>query len=393
MKKKIITSGILILSFVSFFTDISSEVLYPVIPVYLKSIGFTALWIGLLEGFAEASAGLSKGIFGAWSDRVSRRLPFVKAGYLLSAVAKPLLAVSILPIWVFLVRFADRLGKGIRSGAKDALLSGMTEPQHRGTVFGFHRAADTLGATVGPILAIIYLHSYPEHYTNLFLFAFFPALCAFVLLFILKEKRKEKTLTTSSINPFRFFNYWKRAEIQYKKIVIGFLVFTLVNSSDMLLLLLAKSKGISDENVIGAYIFYNLIYALASWPIGILSDKIGMRVTYIVGLFLFAIVYSGMAFVEDLSSIYILFFIYGLFAACNEGISKAWITKVCKKEETGTAIGFFSGFSSILTLAASSLTGLIWVTVSPVVAFMVSGVVAVIVMFYFLIIVKERTSS
>ena len=187
---KIITRNIWLISLVSLFTDIASEMLYPVMPVYLRSIGFSVLLIGILEGLAEAIAGLSKGYFGNLSDKKGVRLPFVKWGYLLSAVSKPLLAVSVYPLWVFAVRSLDRIGKGIRTSARDALLSQETTKENKGRVFGFHRGMDTVGAAIGPVAALIFLYFYPEQYRWLFLIAFLPGIVAITLTFLLKEKKQ-----------------------------------------------------------------------------------------------------------------------------------------------------------------------------------------------------------
>ena len=157
MAKNFITKTIILVSFVSLFTDIASEMLYPVMPVFLKSIGFSVLLIGVLEGVAEATAGLSKGYFGNLSDNLGRRVSFIQWGYLLSAISKPMMALFTFPIWIFSARTIDRLGKGIRNSARDALLSDESKPETKGKVFGFHRGMDTLGAAIGPILALIYL--------------------------------------------------------------------------------------------------------------------------------------------------------------------------------------------------------------------------------------------
>ncbi|HMY47773.1 MAG TPA: MFS transporter, partial [Leptospiraceae bacterium] len=154
----ILTRPIILLSLVSLFTDIASEMLYPVMPIYLGSIGFSVFYIGVLEGFAEATAGLSKGYFGNLSDAIGRRLPFVRGGYALSAISKPMMAVSVFPGWIFLSRTVDRLGKGIRTAARDAMLSDASAPEHRGRVFGFHRALDTTGALLGPVLSLTFLY-------------------------------------------------------------------------------------------------------------------------------------------------------------------------------------------------------------------------------------------
>src|SRR6185436_18760845 len=159
--RKVITPTILLLSLVSLFNDISSEMLYPVMPLFLSSIGFSSVLIGFLEGCAEATAGLSKGYFGQWSDATGKRLPFVHAGYLLSAISKPMMAVFTYPLWIFSARAADRLGKGIRTAARDAILSDESSATDKGKVFGFHKAMDTAGATIGPALALIFLLYYP----------------------------------------------------------------------------------------------------------------------------------------------------------------------------------------------------------------------------------------
>src|SRR4051812_4068809 len=189
LKKKIFTPTIVILSLVSLFNDISSEMLLPVLPLYLSSIGFTALYIGILEGFAEAVVGLSKGYFGKRSDETGNRVSFVRFGYSLSAVAKPMMALLIYPFWIFLSRTFDRLGKGVRTNARDALLADESLSEHRGKVFGFHRAMDTVGAAIGPALALVYLFFFPAHYRTVFLIAFVPSAVAVGLTFVLRQKK------------------------------------------------------------------------------------------------------------------------------------------------------------------------------------------------------------
>ena len=186
--KKNLTRTVLLVSFVSLFTDIASEMLYPVMPVYLKSIGFSILLIGILEGVAEATAGLSKGYFGKLSDVRKRRVPFVRAGYIMGVVSKPLMALFTWPLWIFFVRTLDRFGKGVRTSARDAMLSDETTPEHKGKVFGFHRSMDTVGAAIGPVLALIFLWLYPGQYRLMFVIAFFPGVVAISLTFLLKDK-------------------------------------------------------------------------------------------------------------------------------------------------------------------------------------------------------------
>ena len=188
--QKIITKTIWVLSFVSLFTDVASEMLYPVMPLFLKHIGYTAIFIGILEGVAEAVAGLSKSYFGKRSDISGKRLPFVQLGYFFSAVSKPMLAIFIYPWWIFLSRTIDRLGKGIRTGARDAMLSDESRPETKGRVFGFHRSMDSMGAVIGPAIALVYLYFYPNNYKTLFLNCFFTGhACSY---FNLDNKREKE---------------------------------------------------------------------------------------------------------------------------------------------------------------------------------------------------------
>lgn len=372
------------LSFVSLFNDIGSEMLIPVMPIYLKTIGFTALWIGVLEGISEAIVGISKGYFGKLSDEKGKRLPFVQLGYLLSNISKPLIGLFTYPVWVLFVKSGDKLGKGIRTSARDAMLSDECSNENKGKVFGLHRAMDTAGAAIGPMLALSFLYFYPANYRSLFLLAFIPGTIAIAFTLLIKEKEKTPVAISSKGNFFSFFSYWKSSSTDYRKTVTGFLIYTLFNSSDVFLLLMAKQIGIDDLHIIGVYIFYNLVYALFSYPIGAMADRIGMKPTFIIGLILFASVYIGMAFIRTEMMLYVLFFIYGIYAAATDGISKAWIAKITPNSETATAIGFYASCNSLTTMLASMIAGLLWVTFVPSVTFFVSGLGVLLVVIYFL---------
>lgn len=377
-----ITRKVWILSLVSLFTDTASEMLFPVMPLYLKSIGFSIVLIGVLEGLAEATAGLSKGYFGKLSDNTGRRMPFVQWGYALSALSKPLMALFITPVWVFFVRTIDRFGKGLRTGARDAVLSDEATPQTKGKVFGFHRSMDTLGAVLGPLLALLYLQWHPQDYKTLFFIAFAPGVLAVVCSFLLKDKNVIQKPLDTKVGFFSFLDYWKKSPALYRKLVIGLLVFTLFNSSDVFLLLKAKQAGLNDSNVITVYIFYNLVYAVFSFPIGILADKIGLKKIFVTGLIIFALVYGAVALASQPYQFYILFFLYGLYAAGTEGISKAWITNISSKQDTATAIGTYSAFQSICTMLASSLAGVIWYQFGAGATFILSAIVTALVAGY-----------
>jgi MFS family permease len=388
---KYITKTVWILSIVSLLTDTASEMLYPIMPIYLKTIGFSIVLIGVLEGVAEATAGLSKGYFGKLSDNSGKRVPFVQIGYAFSAISKPMMAVFIFPLWIFFARTIDRFGKGIRTGARDAILSDEATPETKGKIFGFHRSMDTFGAVLGPALALLYLYFYPEDYKTLFFIAFIPGLFAVLASFYLKDKRILKEKIKVSTPFFSFLKYWKVSSPAYRKLVIGLLLFTLFNSSDIFLILKAKQAGIDDTLVIGIYIFYNLVYALFAFPIGILADKVGLKTIFIIGLAFFAAVYFGMAINTNLYFFFGLFFLYGIYASATEGISKAWISNITDKNDTATAIGTFSGLQSICTMLASSLTGLIWFQFGATAAFLTTATVTLLVMIYFFTIPKPTT--
>ncbi len=364
----------------------ASEMLYPVMPLFLKHIGYTAVFIGVLEGIAEAVAGLSKSYFGKLSDASGKRLPFVRLGYSLSAISKPMLAIFIYPWWIFLSRTIDRLGKGIRTGARDAMLSDECTKENKGRVFGFHRSMDTMGAVFGPAIALVYLYFYPNDYTTLFVIAFLPGLLAIVSTLLIKEKRSLEPPTDSrqlsTVNFFAFAGYWKKSSPQYKKLLTGLLLFALFNSSDVFLLLKMKESGLNDTTVIAVYIFYNLVFAVLAYPIGIIADKIGLKKIFIAGLFVFSLVYIGFAFNTDLYIFLLLFFLYGAYAAATEGISKAWISNIVNKSETATAIGTYSGFQSICALIASSLCGLLWYNFGAMFTFLLTAGVTFIVILY-----------
>ncbi|MBC7539170.1 MAG: MFS transporter [Bacteriovorax sp.] len=386
MKTKIITRTVLLLSIVSFFGDISSELLYPIMPLYLKSIGMGALFIGMLEGLADAISGISKSYFGKLSDVSGRRMPFVWFGYVLSSFSKAAIGLFANPVWVLFTRSADRLGKGVRTASRDAMLSAEATPETKGAVFGFHRSLDTFGAFVGPILALVYLNYHPGEYRKLFMFALIPAFFVVFSLIFVKEKKIEKKIEKGNLF-FSSLTYWKIATLDYKRIISLILLFTLVNSSDMFLLLKARESGLNDVQTISLYIFYNLIYAISSYQMGMLSDRIGKKKVFLMGLVFFVITYAGMAFNTRVDVFYLLFFFYGLFAASTEGITKAWVSNLCEKVDLATALGFQSTTQSLAAMLASFIAGLIWYSFGSQYVFMLASFVTFIIA---ILLIREK---
>ncbi|EKJ87684.1 transporter, major facilitator family protein [Leptospira meyeri serovar Hardjo str. Went 5] len=371
----------------SLFTDIASEMLYPVLPIYLKSIGYSILFIGILEGITEVVAGYGKGYFGQLSDVTGKRVPFVRLGYTLSAISKPLLSIGQVPFVVLFSRILDRIGKGVRTGARDAILSAEATNKTKARVFGFHRSMDTLGAVLGPSLALVYLYFHPKDYAFLFYFAFLPGMIAIGFTFFLKEKSNQSihtNLTKQNHSLFSFLSYWKKTNSNYRKLVGGLLVFAFWNSSDVFLILKSKEAGLEDQQVIGIYIFYNLVYAVFSYPLGVFADKIGLKKMFLCGLGIYAVVYLLMGITQNPFLIIMAFFLYGIYAAATEGISKAWISNVIPSNETATGIGMYAGLQSISAFFASFIAGWLWFLFGAPVTFFVTGVIVVFVVLYFL---------
>lgn len=401
MTRHWLTRSVFVISIVSLFNDASSELLYPVLPVYLAGIGFSAVWIGLIEGTAEAAAGLSKGWFGKLSDMRGERLPFIRFGYLLSALAKPLIVLFPNIFWALFMRSSDRLGKGVRTGARDALLALESDAAHRGKVFGFHRAMDTLGAFVGPSIALWWLMTHRgESVNNLFYIALIPGVFTMLALFFLTDKKTQGTAPGKFPSLREAFSYWKESSSAFRKVVGGFLLFALFNSSDLFLLMALReiySSGIhtvfgiqfnAEELMILYYIFFNLVYAVLAFPAGYLSDKLSPKTIFITGLFFFVLTYAGFAWMmfgnhpEPGMLPMLLMLSYGIFAALNDGISKAWISVIVPKHEKASALGFFAGAGSIATLFASTVAGLLWSLINPWAVFALAACLTFIVIFY-----------
>jgi MFS family permease len=382
MFKSQFSRNVWILGLISLFADISSELLYPVLPVYLKEAGYSMLALGLLEGVANVIAGVSKGYFGHQSDMLQRRSVFVRWGYGLSAIGKLLMIGSPDLFRVFYGRITDRLGKGIRTAPRDSMLAMESGPETRAAVFGFHRGLDTLGAAVGPSLALIWLWWNPGDYSTLFTIAFIPALISVMLTFRIKEKTTtEISPAKSNVGFFSYFKYWKECKSAYRKLLFPLMLFALVNSPDVFLLMAMKEAGFSDTTMIAVYIIYNLLYAILAMPIGILADKWGKTNVLLTGIFLFAICYSGMAWLNSMVAFASLFLIYAISVSCLESVAKAIISTIAPAHERGKAIGFYTSVNSLGVLFAGAWTGTLWAVGGPSLVFSITAVVALFAFF------------
>jgi MFS family permease len=367
-----IPKQVLILGLVSLFTDIASEMLYPVTPIFLTAVlGSSMAVVGLIEGIAEVTAGFLKGYFGIISDKLNKRSIFVRLGYGISALSKPLPGIFPAISTVIVSRTTDRVGKGIRTAPRDALL-GSYSKENSGAIFGFHRGMDTLGAALGPLLALLILYLSPEDYKLVFLIAFIPSIIAVAFtLFIKDQKAKSKNSKRKN-----FLEFWQTAPKQYKSVLLLLTIFSLVNSSDVFLIL--KSNDISQSGTIAilSYVFYNLVYAGFSFPLGKLSDKFGKAKIYSTGLIIFSAVYLGFALSSSIIIIWILFAFYGIYSASTEGISKAWISDFVSNEQKGTAIGLLAMLNSFAIMLGSLMTGILWDQFGSSVPFLISSTVS-----------------
>jgi MFS family permease len=306
------------------------------------------------------------------------------------------MAMFVYPLWIFFARTLDRLGKGVRTAARDAMLSDEATPATKGRVFGFNKSMDTIGAVIGPAIALVFLYYYPDDYKTLFLWSFIPGILVILLTRLIKEKKKDKVAGAntkpSRAKLFAFVDYWKSSPAQYKKLVTGLLLFALFNSSDVFLLLKMKETGLTDTAILGVYIFYNLVYAILAYPVGILADKLGLKKIFLLGLAVFATVYIGFAFNNNLVVFLLLFVLYGLYAAATDGISKAWISNIVDKKEVATAIGTYTGFQSIAALIASSLCGLLWFNFRAKATFLITAAVTIMVIIYLAFFKRTKVS-
>jgi MFS family permease len=368
--------AVYVLGVVSLLMDVASEMLYPIGPIFLVSLGASVAWIGVIEGVAEAIAGLSKGYFGGLSDSAGRRRPFVTLGYALSAVSKPIPAIAASVGGVLGSRMLDRIGKGVRTAPRDALLAGYVTEDQRGAAFGLHRAMDTVGAAIGPIIALAWLALHPGGYRTLFLLAFIPSALAAVATLVIRESRFVPVSHRPGIATSLAF--WREAPAEFRRVVALLTLFAIVNASDVFLILRARELGFNDTAAIGGYIGYNFVFAAAAYPAGILSDRFGRRAVTLAGLALYVVVYLGFAFAGRIEIVWGLFALYGVYAAMTEGVAKAWLSDLLPNERRGLGLGLHATLASLGALVASSWTGALWDVTGASVPLAITACVAAI---------------
>ena len=362
--------NVLVLAAVSFLTDASSEIIYPLLPIFLTTVlGTSAAAVGAIEGAAETTSALLKLASGWWSDRASRRKPLVVAGYALASLARPLVAVAQSAAQVLAIRLTDRVGKGIRGSPRDALIAESVDPAIRGRAFGFHRAADHAGAVVGPLIAFALLRWEQLPLRTVFLFAALPGVLSVIVL-VLGVRETPRHARAASAT--------KKAGVPSLDVSLGrafwtflasVLLFTLGNSTDAFLILRANQLGVSVALVPILWAALHVVKSAASVPGGALSDRFGRKPLILAGWAVYAAVYIGFGRATETWHAWALFLAYGTFFGLTEGTQAALIADLVGQARRGTAYGWYYLAVGIGALPASVLFGLIWDRVSPRAAF------------------------
>ena len=375
---------------VSFFMDVSSEMIYPLVPLFLANVlGVNKSVIGLIEGIAESTASLLK-IFSGWlSDRIGKRKHLMLAGYTISTLSRPIIALAGGWHQVLTARFVDRLGKGIRTAPRDAIIAESTETSHLARAFSFHRSMDTMGAVVGPAIALLLLQLHNNNYPRVFWLSMIPGAVAVLIIaaYIKEKKQAAMTLADRPRLTFKHFD-WK---VKFFLVIAA--LFALGNSSDAFLILRAEQVGMRTGLIPAVYLMFNLVYSLSAIPAGMAADRYGKKRFILLGFILFAGLYYGFGAAKNPAAIWVLFAFYGVFMGLTEGIQKAFLATIIPPDFKATAFGVYATAVGLAALPASLIGGLLWDRVSPAATFYFGAATASLaaVLFAVLIFVMGRT--
>jgi MFS family permease len=353
-----LTRNVRVLSAVSFLQDAASELLYPLLPIYLTAVlGAPPSVVGAVEGAAEGAAAMTKLAAGPLGDRFARR-PLIATGYGMAALGKVMVAAAAGWPGVLAGRVVDRLGKGVRGAPRDALLVVDVDEAARGRVFGFHRAMDTLGAVVGPLLGLAGYELLDHRIAPLLWVAVVPAVLSVALVFAVREPRR----AVARAQRRAIFARVGELPRRYWRVTAVLVLFGVVNFPDALLLLRLNEIGFSVVEVILAYVTYNAVYAISSYPAGLLADRIPRQAVFGIGLVFFAVGYAGLGLTTNTVAAWLLIGVYGLFTGCTDGVGKAWISSLVGSDLQASAQGVFQGASGFAVLAAGLWAGFVWGT-------------------------------
>jgi MFS family permease len=377
-------ANVVTIGVVSLLNDASSEIIYPLLPIFLATtLGASAGAIGIIEGLAESISSLLKLFAGHLSDRLGKRKFLVVGGYALAALVRPLLAFAGNWQQVLAIRVADRVGKGVRTAPRDAMIADTVRLEQRGLAFGFHRAMDHSGAVVGPLIGYLLVILFAGNFTRIFLIAAIPAfLAVLVAIFVMRES----PVHTDKTNPVKLS--LRGFDRNFKRFLLILALFTLSNSSDAFLILRANQSGVSLGIIPLLWAAHHASKVLSSLYGGDLSDRLGRKRLIVSGWVLYAAVYAGFAFVTNAFSVWALFLIYGIYFGLVEGAEKALVADLVQPEQRGTAYGLYNLAFGITVFPASLLMGMIWDWKGPATAFLVSSVMGASAAVLLLILVR-----
>ncbi|HBS87164.1 MAG TPA: MFS transporter [Bacteroidales bacterium] len=360
---------------------------YSVMPLFLMSIGASKTTISMIEGIAESTASLLKALSGFWSDKIGKNKPFMIIGYGMTALITPFYALARFPIHILLLRFIERIGKGVRTAPRDSLISGSINKNETGKNFGFHKAMDNSGAIIGPFLAFAILYFFPLNYELIFVLAGIPALIGVITIVVfIKEAKSEKK---SSVRWTSFKNLPKK----FWFFLFIIFIFSLGNSTDALLLVKTSETGVDNMYIPFIYMIFNVISVFLAVPVGILSDKIGREKMLIPAFLIYSIVYFLFGSFNSLNIFLMLFLLYGFYSALSDGSQKAMVSDLVSKDLKGTGFGIYHAVLGFSLLPASLIAGLLYDHVDSSAPFYfgsIMSLIAALMMLGFMIIYKTK---
>ncbi|HIH87242.1 MAG TPA: MFS transporter [Methanosarcinales archaeon] len=389
MKIKIfegITRNVFILGLVSLFTDLSSQMVFPLIPLFMVTVLGTGVYaVGIVEGAAETTASFLKVVSGYWSDKIGRRKPFVLFGYSLSAITKPLFAFANIWSFVLFIRVIERIGKGIRTAPRDAIVAESSDESVRGKAYGFHRAMDGVGSVLGIALAYFLLPVFG--YRNIFMFAFLPGIIAvFIIMFI---KEKERASEEYKINEISIKLTIKELPLNLKLFLLVSVIFALGHFGYAFLLVRVLDIGSADHMALLLYLILYVVYTVCAIPFGILSDQIGRKTVLRAGYVIFGITSFGLIFATNIYSVSVLFVSYGIFYAMIDGAQRAFVVDLAPTHLKATALGTFHTAIGLVALPGGCIAGLLWDKISPETTF-IYGLTLTIISLILFTFVKDK---
>ncbi|HET8548567.1 MAG TPA: MFS transporter [Bryobacteraceae bacterium] len=365
-----IPRNVIVLGFVSLLADISSEMLYPVIPLFVTAVlGAPVSIVGLIEGAAESTASLMRIASGWWSDRLRRRRPFVVSGYALTALTRLLLAAAHAWAIVLVARVLDRFGKGLRSAPRDALIADSTPAEIRGRAFGLHRSMDQLGAVAGPLLGIWLIGMLAGDYRRVFLIAFLPAAASAACVFLASEQRPAEAANRPHLS-------FRAVPPRFRRFLLCIAVFSIGNSSDAFLILRANQLGYGTQAVMVLFALFNATHVLSAFPAGTLSDRVNRRGVLVCGFTIFALVYAGFGLVSGPHWLWLLFGAYGVYHGLADGVSRALVIDLVPAGTRGTALGLHAATVGLVAFPASVIAGILWSSMGPAAPFLFGAAMA-----------------